>query len=110
MGNRTPYEAWNGRRPQLGHVRVFGCKGHVKTVLPHLKKLEDKSRPMVYFGLEEGSKAHRMFDSQTSRVVVSRDVVFEEGQKWCWDAIEATIFLENREDRMVSTVLVVLVM
>jgi transposase InsO family protein len=55
MGNRTPYEAWNGRRPQLEHVRVFGCKGHVKIVVPHLKKLEDRSKPMVYFGLEEGS-------------------------------------------------------
>jgi len=98
MGNRTPYEAWNGRRPQLGHVRVFGCKGHVKIVLPHLKKLEDRSKPMVYLGLEEGSKAHRMFDPQTRRIVVSRDVVFEEGQKWCWDTTEASVFSENREE------------
>jgi transposase InsO family protein len=24
MGYRTPFEAWSGRRPQLGHMRVFG--------------------------------------------------------------------------------------
>jgi transposase InsO family protein len=23
MGDRTPYEAWNGRRPHLGHLRIF---------------------------------------------------------------------------------------
>jgi hypothetical protein len=76
MGSRTPYEAWNGKRPHLGHLRVFGCKGHVKTVKPYLKKLDDRSMPMIYFGIEEGSKAHRMYDPQTNRIVVSRDVVF----------------------------------
>jgi transposase InsO family protein len=39
MGNRTPYEAWNGKRPHLGHLRVFGCKGYVKIVKPHLRSL-----------------------------------------------------------------------
>ena len=88
MGYRTPYEAWNGKRPHLGHLRIFGCKGHVKTVKPHLKKLEDRSVPMVYFGIEEGSKAHRMYNPQTNKIVVSRDVVFEEIEKWDWEAAE----------------------
>ena len=88
MGYRTPYEAWNGKRPHLGHLRIFGCKGHVKTVKPHLKKLEDRSVPMVYFGIEEGSKAHRMYNPQTNKIVVSRDVVFEETEKWDWEAAE----------------------
>jgi hypothetical protein len=38
-----------------------------------------------------------MFDPQTKRIVVSRDV-FEEGQKWCWDATEAIDFSETREN------------
>lgn len=69
MGYRTPYEAWNGRRPHLGHLKIFGCKGHVRSTVPHLKKLDDRSVPMVYFGIEEGSKAHRMFNPQTNRIV-----------------------------------------
>jgi transposase InsO family protein len=60
IGFRTPYEGWNGRKPHLGHLRVFGCRGHVKIVGTHLRKLDDRSMPMVYFGIEEGSKAHRM--------------------------------------------------
>jgi hypothetical protein len=86
MGYRTPFEAWSGRRPQLGHIRVFGCKAHVRPAKPHLKKLEDRSVPMVYLGVEEGSKAHRLYDPQTRRIVVSRDVVFEEGESWKWNA------------------------
>jgi hypothetical protein len=31
---------------------------------------------------------HRMFDPQTNRIVVSRDVVFEETVKWDWSAAE----------------------
>jgi hypothetical protein len=82
MGSRTPFEAWNGRKPHLGHLRVFGSKAHVRPAAPHLKKLDDRSVPMVYFGVEDGSKAHRLYDPQSKRIVVSRDVVFEEGEAW----------------------------
>ncbi|XP_066323768.1 uncharacterized protein [Miscanthus floridulus] len=86
MGCRTPFEAWNGRKPQLGHLRVFGCKAHVRPARPHLKKLDDRSVPMVYFGVEDGSKEHRLYDPQSKKIVVSRDVVFEEGEAWKWNA------------------------
>ena len=85
MGDRTPFEAWNGRKPQLGHLKVFGCKAHVRPAMPHLKKLGDRSVPMVYFSVEEGSKAHRLYDPQYGRIVVSKDVVFEENEVWKWD-------------------------
>jgi len=85
MGYRTPYEAWNGKRPHLGHLRIFGCKGHVKSTMPHLKKLDDRSVPMVYFGVEEGSKAHRLYNPKTKKIVVSRNVVFEENVSWQWE-------------------------
>ena len=49
MGDRTPYEAWNGRKPHLGHLRIFGCKDHVRPGVSHLKKLDDRSMPMVLF-------------------------------------------------------------
>jgi hypothetical protein len=80
LGAQTPYG--NGRKPHLGHLKVFGSVGHVKSTVPHLKKLDDRSTPMVYFGVEEGSKAHRMYNPQTNKIVVSRDVVFEESKSW----------------------------
>ncbi|KAG6506204.1 hypothetical protein ZIOFF_031522 [Zingiber officinale] len=58
-GERTPFEAWMGRKPHLAHLRVFGCVAYVKNAAPHVKKLDDKSSPMVYLGVEEGYKAHR---------------------------------------------------
>lgn len=86
MGDRTLFEAWTGRKPQLGHLRVFGCTAHAKNTAPHLKKLDDRSAPYVYLGVEEGSKAHRLFDPRRGRIHVSRDVVFEEKLAWQWSA------------------------
>jgi hypothetical protein len=99
MGYRTPYEGWNGRKPHLGHLRIFGCKGHVKIVGTHLKKLDDRSVPMVYFGIEEGSKAHRMYNPKTNKIVVSREVVFEESVKWSWESANSFSFAENRDEK-----------
>jgi transposase InsO family protein len=48
MGEQTPFEAWNGRKLHLGHLKVFGCLAHVKQTTPHLKKLDDRSKKMVY--------------------------------------------------------------
>lgn len=74
----TPYQAWHGKQPSVHHLRTFGCIGHVKDVRPHLKKLADRSTPMVLLGYKEGSKAYRMYDPVGERVHVSRDVVFDE--------------------------------
>uniref|UniRef100_A0A8R7P947 Retrovirus-related Pol polyprotein from transposon TNT 1-94 n=1 Tax=Triticum urartu TaxID=4572 RepID=A0A8R7P947_TRIUA len=74
----TPYEAWHGRKPEVSHLRVFGCVAHVKSARPLLKKHDDQSTPMVLIGYEPGSKAYRVYDPATRRVHVSRDVVFNE--------------------------------
>lgn len=104
MGYRTPFEAWCGKRPQLGHVRVFGCKANVRPATPHLKKLDDKSVPMIYLGVEEGSKAHRLYNPQSRRIVVSRDVVFEETISWEWNSknSEGSEFVVDDEIQVVT--------
>ena len=74
----TPYQAWYGRKPNVSYLRTFGCIGHVKTVKPGLGKLEDRSTKMVFLGYEDGTKAYRLYDPARGKVVVSRDVVFDE--------------------------------
>ena len=53
-----------------------------------LKKLDDRARMLVHLGTEPGSKAYRLYDPQTRRVVVSRDVVFDESKGWNWSSDE----------------------
>ncbi|KAG6500657.1 hypothetical protein ZIOFF_040506 [Zingiber officinale] len=85
LGEYTPFEAWMGRKPHLAHLRVFGCVAYVKNITPHLKKLDDRSSPMVYLGVEEGCKAHRLFNPRYDKLQVSRDVMFQENCEWIWN-------------------------
>ncbi|KAG6524465.1 hypothetical protein ZIOFF_014374 [Zingiber officinale] len=86
LGERTPFEAWMGRKPHLAHLKVFGCIAYAKNTTPHLKKLDDRSSPIVYLGVEEGCKAHRLFDPRHNKLQVSRDVIFQENIEWTWNA------------------------
>ena len=88
MQGRTPYEAWHGKKPQVGHLRTFGCVGHVKKIGPGVEKLPDRSTKMVLLGYEAGTKGYRMYDPSAGRLYISRDVVFEEEVGWNWDSDE----------------------
>ena len=81
---KTPYELWNGSTPAVHHLRTFGCVAHVKNTGPHMKKLNDRSRSMIFVGYEPGSNAYRVYDLTTRRVHISCDVVFDEEARWEW--------------------------
>jgi hypothetical protein len=47
-------------------------------MMPHLKKLEDHGRKIIFFGYESGSKKYCMYDPITKCVHVTHNVVFHE--------------------------------
>ena len=51
LKDQTPYEVLRGRKPNLNHLRVFGCIGYTKVGKVHLKKLDDRSRVLVHLGI-----------------------------------------------------------
>nr|GEX09992.1 zinc finger, CCHC-type [Tanacetum cinerariifolium] len=55
--DKTPYKALYNRKPNLENLRIFRCIAYAKITIAHLKKLDDRSIPMIYLGVEEGSKA-----------------------------------------------------
>ncbi|KAI0515512.1 hypothetical protein KFK09_008177 [Dendrobium nobile] len=74
----TPYEAWMKCKPNVQYFRTFGCIAYVKATVPHMKKLEDRSHPMVLFGYEPGTKAYRVYDPNEKKIHISRDIIFDE--------------------------------
>jgi hypothetical protein len=52
---------------------------------PHLEKLDDRSRCMIFIVYDPGSKAYRVYDPVTRKVHVSRDVGFDEQAEWDWN-------------------------
>jgi hypothetical protein len=54
--SKTPYEAWDGRKPIMKHLRVFGCLpfSHIPKEKP--KKLDYKATPCIFVGYSISTK------------------------------------------------------
>lgn len=87
----TPQEAWNGVKPNVDHFRFWGCLAHTHISDEKRGKLDDKSSTCILFGFSEESKGYRLYDPKNKRIVISRDVVFEEGKRWNWENDHITI-------------------
>jgi transposase InsO family protein len=82
--DKTPEEAWSNEKPVVDYFRVFGCVAHVHIPDQKRSKLDDKSRKCVLLGVSDESKAWRLYDPISKKIIVSKDVVFEEEKGWDW--------------------------
>lgn len=74
--NATPFELWYKKKPSVSHFEMFGSKCYVHIPKEKRRKLDDTSREMIFIGYDEQSKAYRCYDSNTKKVIVSRDIRF----------------------------------
>lgn len=81
----SPHKCFKKKKPNVGHLRVFGCVCYAKKDTPHLKKLDDRLRELVHLRVEPGSNAYRLYDPEKRRIVISRDVIFTEDKAWRWN-------------------------
>lgn len=72
----TPFENWNGRKPNLSNIRIFGARAFVR--IPGTTKLEARSREGVFVGRCNNQNASRILIPATGKVVVSKDVKVDE--------------------------------
>ena len=79
---KTPQEAWSGRKPGISHLRVFGSIAHVHVPDEKRTKLDDKSESFIFIGYDANSKGYKLFNPNNKKVVISRDVVFDEEGLW----------------------------
>ena len=73
---KTPYELVFGRKPEVSHICIFGCRAWV--IDDKANKWDPRSTPMVFVGYEMASKAHRLWDPMAHKIVVSANVKFDE--------------------------------
>lgn len=48
--NQIPEEMWTGKKPNLSHVKVFGCQAYAQVPSSERKKLDVKSREWISVG------------------------------------------------------------
>ena len=79
LDGKSPEMIWTGKVPEVDHLRVFGCRAYALISSDCRKKLDAKTRECILLGYGNGSKAYRLYDIETGKVIVSRDAEFDEG-------------------------------
>lgn len=80
----TPREAWSGCKPIVAYFRIFGCIAYAHIPDATRKKLDDKGQKCILLGVSDESKAYKLFNPITKKIVISRDVIFDEEATWNW--------------------------
>ena len=76
----TPLESWSGKKPNVEHLRVFGCLCYAHIPKDERKKLDSKAREAVFMGYGMERKGYRLYDMNLRKIFFSRDVLFNESK------------------------------
>lgn len=76
----SPNELWNNEKFDLKSLRVFGCKAMAHIPKEKRKKLDEKSIECIFVGYANNVKGYRLYDPESRKIIISRDVVFIEDQ------------------------------
>ncbi len=72
----TPFELWNGWKPSLQHLHVWGCPAHVRKM--NADKLESRTTLCHFVGYPKETKGFYFYDTKDQIVFVSRNATFLE--------------------------------
>jgi len=75
IDKKTPIEVWSGSPADYSQLRVFGC-----TAYAHIDngKLEPRAVKCIFLGYKPGGTDYKLWNSQTQKVVISMNVIFNE--------------------------------
>lgn len=75
---KTPFEMLNGHKPDYTRLKIFGCLCFATNTQPHKDKFAERALECVFIGYIKGEKAYKVYDLNTHKIHVSRDVQFYE--------------------------------
>ena len=74
--SKTPTELWNGRKPSLNHIRIWGAPAHVLRKEPH--KLESRTEVCLFIRYPKETRGGLFYSSSEKKVIVSTNAKFLE--------------------------------
>lgn len=86
VGDVTLGEKWSNSNPTVEHLRVFGCVAYALVPYERRIKLDEKSTKCVMLGVSKESKAYRLYDPASKKIIISIDVKFDENKGWDWES------------------------
>ncbi|GKD10150.1 retrotransposon protein, putative, ty1-copia subclass [Tanacetum coccineum] len=72
--NKTPYEMWHGKVPNLSYLKVWGCEALVKRDTPN--KLESRSIKCIFVGYPKETMGYYFYYPLENKIFVARYAEF----------------------------------
>ena len=76
--DETPYQRWYGKKPNLQHIRVFGCMVYSHIPEGKRKKLDNRAQKLRFIGYTDTARNYKVWDEETRRSYIRHDVIFNE--------------------------------
>ena len=108
---KTPFDVWNGKKPDVRHLKIFGFPAFLHVPKQFTTKFEARSQKVFFVGYEEESTNYRVYCPGKKKVSTLRNVVFSEqksndGSPPCkadnYRIILPTRVLDGREEHRVE--------
>jgi hypothetical protein len=74
----TTEEMFTGKKPEVSHLKIFGCPVFIHIPKEKRNKLEPSGKKGIFVGYCEVSKAFRIYIPGHRHIEISRDVTFDE--------------------------------
>jgi hypothetical protein len=78
LGFKTPEEIFTRKKPEVIHLKIFGCPVFVHILKEKRTKLDPLGKKGIFVGYCEVSKAFRIYIPGYHHIEISRDVTFDE--------------------------------
>jgi hypothetical protein len=78
LGFKTPEYMFIGKKPEVSHLKIFGCPVFIHIPKEKRNKLEPSGKKGIFVGYCEVSKAFRIYIPGHCHIEISRDVTFDE--------------------------------
>ena len=75
---KTPYELWKGRKPNVKYFRIFGSICFILKDREKVEKFDFQSDEGIFLGHSFTSKAYRVYNKRTMKVMEMVNVVIDE--------------------------------
>ena len=72
----TPFECWFGQKPNLGHLRIFGCRCYAHIEKENRQKLDSHTIEGIFLGYYATERLFAVYDIARRVIIKKRDVVF----------------------------------
>ena len=74
LENKAPKEVFSGKKPEVNHLKIFGCPMYIHIPKEKRTKLDPSGKKGIFVGYFESLKDYRIYFPGFKKIDISRDM------------------------------------